>query len=196
MSEGPERTCVGCNQVDSPEALERFVWTEATGLLHDARRKGGKELGRGAYVHAAPRCLTHAAKSGFRRGFKAAVESPPAEVLIDEVGQAIRVRLDEAMRIAVRSGVAGIGAREADEQMKSNAAVAVLVAHDAGDATKQKYIANAERKRLKIATSFDGASIGVWSGREYVAVMTVGGAPAARAIHDIESLVRLGRIEG
>lgn len=195
-TDGPTRTCVGCGVEDRPEAFERFVWTEATGLLHDARRKGGKELGRGAYVHASADCLARAAKSGFRRSFKAAVQAPTAEELVEQVVQVIRVRLDEAMRVAARSGAAGFGAREAEEQMKANTAEVVFVARDAGAATMKKYVANAERKRLKIVTAFDAATIGAWSGRKFVAVMTIGGPVAERAFREVQNLVRLDRIEG
>jgi hypothetical protein len=44
--------------------------------------------------------------------------------------------------------------------------------------------------------TFDGATIGGWSGREFVAVMTVGGRLAISALQDVESLEQLGGVEG
>lgn len=145
-------------------------------------------------MHPRRECLNRAAKSGFRRSFKAQVDAP--EGLVEQIGEAIRTRLDETLRLAARSGAAGIGARDVDEKMKSNTAKAVFIAHDAGEATSKKYLTNAERKGVAVVESFDGATIAGWSGRDFVAVMTVGGRLAEQALRDVESLVRLGRIEG
>lgn len=163
------------------------------GLLHDLR---GKAPGRGAHVHADPDCLRRAAMSGFARSFKAAVEPRDPEQFVEEVRTAIRKRLDETARLAVRSQVAGVGSKAGEEQMKSNAALVVFIASDAGEATRKKYSANAERKKLRIVDAFDGATIGGWSGREFVAVMTIGGRQGKRALNDVENLERLGWVEG
>jgi len=84
----------------------------------------------------------------------------------------------------------------AQHEMKANKAQVMFVAKDAGDATRKKYIANASRKNLHVVDSYDGATIGGWSGRDFVAVMTLGGRLAKSAFRDVESLERLGRVEG
>ena len=193
MTVDSTRTCVGCGTSDAPEAFERFVWAPETGLLHDLRRKAP---GRGAHVHADPDCLTRAAKAGFRRSFRADVAVDDADGLVAEVGAAVRQRVLETLRVAVRSGAAATGARSVEEQMKLNTASVVFIARDAGEATRKKYTANAERKGMTIVIAFDGATIGEFGGRDFVAVMTVGGRLAERVAHDMESLERLGCIEG
>lgn len=173
--------------------MERFVWSPEIGLLHDLRSKAP---GRGARVHADPECLQKAAKSGFKRSFRAQVEVDDLERFVSEVETAIRTRLTESLRLAVRSQAAGVGAKAVDKQMKTNTAEVMFVAHDAGEATRKKYLANASRKNLQVVESFDGATIGGWSGREFVAVMTLGGRLAQSAFRDVQSLERLSRVEG
>lgn len=187
------RTCVGCGASDEPERLERFVWEPTLGLLHDLRRKAP---GRGAHVHADPKCLAAAAKSGFRRSFRAPVEAVDPPTFIAEVRAAIRQRLDETIRVAVRSQAAGVGAKAADEQMKADTAKVVFIATDAGDASKKKYLTNAGRKKLPVVDALDGATIGAWSGRDFVAVMTIAGRMALAALRDVQNLERLGWVEG
>ena len=187
------RTCVGCGSTDAPDSMERFVWAPETGLLHDLRRKAP---GRGVHVHPDRQCLTLAAKSGFRRGFKAPVEVGEPDALIATFRVAIHTRLTESLRLAVQSQVAGVGSKAVDQKLKSNAASVMFVATDAGEATRKKYVANAERKQLPVVSSFDGATMGGWSGREFVAVMTVGGRLGESVFRDVECLARLGRDEG
>lgn len=187
------RTCVGCSATDDPERLERFVWEPRIGLLHDLR---GRAPGRGAHVHPDPACLEAAAKSGFRRSFRAAVDAPSAQALIADMGRGIRQRLDETIRVAIRSQVAAVGAKATDEQMKAGTAKVVFIANDAGDASKKKYATNAGRKEIPVIDVFDGATIGAWSGRDFVAVMSLAGRMAIAATRDVENLERLGWVEG
>jgi hypothetical protein len=91
--------------------------------------------------------LIQAAKSGFKRSFKAAVEAGDPEALVEQVRSAIQTRLVESMRLAVRSQAAGVGSRGVDEQLKTNSARMLFMALDAGEATRKKYVANAERKK-------------------------------------------------
>ncbi len=187
------RTCVGCGTTGPPERFERFVWAPETGLIHDLRRKAP---GRGAHVHADPVCLTQAAKSGFNRSFKASVDAGEPEQFVEQVRTAIQIRFVETMRLAARSHAAGVGSRGVDAQLKSNTAVALFIAQDAGEATRKKYVSNAERKNLHIVRAFDGLTMGAWSGRGFVAVITMSGRLAVSALQDVESLGRLGCIEG
>jgi ribosomal protein L7Ae-like RNA K-turn-binding protein len=141
-----------------------------------------------------PDCLKRAAKSGFRRSFRAQVDTPEPEEFVETVRAAIRRRLDETARLAVRSQAAGVGARAVDEAMKSNTVKVVFIASDAGQSTRKKYASNAERKNVSVVAAFDGATLGTWSGRDFVAVMTVGGRLAERLLRDVENIARLGRV--
>lgn len=66
---GPQRTCVGCRQVDQQRALVR-VTTVGTSLLVDGRHR---RPGRGAYLHARTSCLTKAEKGGLSRSFRKSI---------------------------------------------------------------------------------------------------------------------------
>lgn len=182
------RTCVGCGTSEPPERFERFVWSAEAGLIHDLRRKAP---GRGAHVHADRICLTKAVKSGFNRSFKAAVDAGEPDQFVEQVRTAIGARLTETMRLAARSRAAGVGSRGVDDQLKSNSALMLFIASDAGEATRKKYVANAERKNLPIVRTFDGATMGQWCGHDFVAVVTVSGRLGLSALADVESLAQL-----
>jgi predicted RNA-binding protein YlxR (DUF448 family) len=172
--------------------MERFVFEESLGVLHDLRDKAP---GRGAYVHATPNCLAKAARFGFCRGFRRDVELAPEE-FVDTVRSAIRTRLEETARLAVRSGAAAVGQRSVEEAIKTSGADLLIVACDAGDATKRKYRSNAERKNLPVIDRLDGATLAAWSGREFVSTMTMSGRLAQRFARDMAHLEQLGFFEG
>lgn len=67
--QGPQRTCVGCRQVDSQRALIRVTRNDKSLCVNVKRRL----FGRGAYVHASSSCLTRAEKGGWNRSFKASI---------------------------------------------------------------------------------------------------------------------------
>lgn len=186
------RTCVGCGGTERPDAMERFVYEESIGVLHDLRDKA---KGRGTYVHADPDCLEKAARFGFRRGFRRDVELS-GDTFVETVREAIRTRLDETARLAVRSGAASVGQRSVEESMRASRARILILASDAGEATKKKYRSNAERKNLPVIDRLDGATLATWSGREFVSTMTMSGRLAERFERDVAHLERLGFFEG
>ena len=66
---GPQRTCVGCRQVDEQRALVRLT-AEGSRLLVDGPQR---RPGRGAYLHARATCLTRAEKGGLSRSFRRSI---------------------------------------------------------------------------------------------------------------------------
>lgn len=75
----PQRTCVGCRQVNEKKSLTRIVRT-GTGLLID---KSGKAPGRGAYIHDQKSC------------WQAALKGKLAHALKIEITEEYRQMLDE-----------------------------------------------------------------------------------------------------
>lgn len=69
----PQRTCVGCRQVEGKRGLVRVVRTPAGEVLVDPT---GKKSGRGAYVHPEAACV-RAALSGHRLERILKVNIPP-----------------------------------------------------------------------------------------------------------------------
>lgn len=63
---GPQRTCVGCRQVDRQDLLLRVTAPGPEARL-DRQRKA---MGRGAYVHPTMACIAGAEKGGFSRSFR------------------------------------------------------------------------------------------------------------------------------
>jgi predicted RNA-binding protein YlxR (DUF448 family) len=66
---GPQRTCVGCRQVDQQRAMVRLTTDGALLLVDEGRRRPG----RGAYLHARTSCMTRAEKGGFSRSFRRSI---------------------------------------------------------------------------------------------------------------------------
>ena len=62
----PQRTCVGCRQVQAKRALTRVVRTD-TGIVIDL---SGKMAGRGAYIHNLQTCWQAAIKGKLANALK------------------------------------------------------------------------------------------------------------------------------
>ena len=77
----PQRTCVGCRQVDAKAHLRRVVLDGAGRLVTQepgAPRARRTLPGRGAYVHDVEKCLlTALTRGGFERSFRRKVVVPP-----------------------------------------------------------------------------------------------------------------------
>jgi hypothetical protein len=67
----PQRTCIGCRDVQSKRELVRLVRTEQ-GILID---QSGKINGRGAYLHQDPTCWEKGLKEKLARALKCAVSA-------------------------------------------------------------------------------------------------------------------------
>ena len=62
----PQRTCVGCREVEAKGELVRLVLTNE-GVLVD---ESGKLPGRGAYVHGDPACMQTALKGSLENALR------------------------------------------------------------------------------------------------------------------------------
>jgi predicted RNA-binding protein YlxR (DUF448 family) len=62
----PQRTCVGCRQVQAKRSLTRIVRTD-TGIIID---QSGKMAGRGAYIHNLQICWQAATKGKLANALK------------------------------------------------------------------------------------------------------------------------------
>ncbi len=81
QTDGPRRTCVGCQSVDEQGALVRLTRDGAELRVDASRRRHG----RGAYVHARRSCLTRAAKGGFSRSFRNAISGASIASIHQEI---------------------------------------------------------------------------------------------------------------
>ncbi len=188
------RTCVGCSQEADPESMERFVFVEEMGLLHDARRKAP---GRGAHVHPSVKCIEGAVKHGFNRGFRRKVEAPAPPDLVQMMYSGIERRVTDRLRAAIRGGEAFVGGREVEEGMKRDGIALLLIARDAGESTRKKFASNADRKDIGTEwATFDAAEIGALMGRDRVAVLGLTDRHAAQVELDLRKLAELRADEG
>jgi predicted RNA-binding protein YlxR (DUF448 family) len=191
-SEQPERTCVSCREKAQKDELERFVYHDEAGLIFDLRRKAP---GRGAYVHARPECLQRAAeKGGFARGFKRSVQVD-AQKLLDDVRFGVRRRLQEGLRVALRSQNLSIGGTAVGEAVKSEQVAMLLIARDASESTRRKFASNAERKSIPVRQALTGEELGALCGRAFVAVLAIAPSRCLAPIRrDIDKLEQLGAL--
>ncbi len=185
----PERVCVGCGQQAPKRDLERFIYHDEAGLVFDLRCKAP---GRGTYVHPNLDCLKGAVeRGGFSRGFKQRVIADPIEVL-DDVRRGIRRRLDEGLRVALTSQSLQLGGPAVSQAFKDDDVGLLLVASDAGESTRRKFISNAERKDTPVSRDLSGEDIARVAGRDFVAVAAVGDSAVAERIgRDLRRLEQL-----
>lgn len=183
-----ERTCAGCNEVALREDLERFVVMNDV-IVHDVRKKAP---GRGIWVHPRRQCLQAAASGGFARRARAKITLPDEQdAWMASVAGAISTRVDEGMRVAIRSKNAYQGGREVEDAMKKGQVKLLILASDAGDASQKKYRSNAERKDITWLTLHDGYRLGQAAGKDFLAVLGIGGAWAARLQRDIQASINV-----
>lgn len=183
---------MSCRQPAPKQDLERFVYHDKAGLVYDLRHKAP---GRGAYVHARRACLLDAAeKGGFSRGFKTKVQVA-ADTLLDDVRGGIHRRLQEGLRVALRSQKLYLGGTAVAEAVKADEVGLLLVARDASESTRHKFSSNAERKGIAVRQTLSGEELGAISGRAFVAVAAVASSRGlARIRRDIDKLEQLGSL--
>jgi predicted RNA-binding protein YlxR (DUF448 family)/ribosomal protein L30E len=133
------RTCVGCHTAEAPEALVRLVLGPDGSLVADPR---GGSIGRGAWVHARPDCLSRAVPRGAAKALKANVRSTPSEVAaqLRAAGKRRALALLSQARHAKKT-VAGSTA--ASEALDAGDARWVVVAADARASASLPAIATA-----------------------------------------------------
>src|SRR4051794_26284236 len=113
------RTCVACRELGSPAELVRVVVAPDGELVPDL---SGSAFGRGAWLHAEPRCIKQAVPRGLARSLKTEVSGDAASFLalltaqasrrvLALVGSAFRARKAAAGSTAVRDAAAAGGVR-------------------------------------------------------------------------------------
>ena len=82
----PQRTCVGCRQVQGKREMIRIVRTPEGEVVVDPT---GRRNGRGAYVHASRECVDLALKrGGLERGLKVSL-SPEARRALETMAESL-----------------------------------------------------------------------------------------------------------
>lgn len=66
----PQRTCVGCREIQGKKTMVRIVRTEE-GVFLDLT---GKRAGRGAYLHIQPDCITKGLNGAIARALKTEIQ--------------------------------------------------------------------------------------------------------------------------
>ncbi len=173
---GTERTCVGCGQVDTLDALIRVVLHEipnpSAGAFMNAvvvDAKGGQS-GRGARVHPQPACVARACKGGFSKAFRRQVQADVSE-LCEAIRAALTHRVQGLLVAARGARLIEVGADAACEALRAGAPLAV-VARDAASVVTREPLARAIAEGRAVVWE-DKAALGRACGRQDVAVVAV-----------------------
>jgi predicted RNA-binding protein YlxR (DUF448 family) len=75
----PQRTCVGCRQIQEKRTLTRVVRTD-TGIVID---QTGKQPGRGAYIHDQKKCWQAAIKGKLANALKTEINDNDRKILLE-----------------------------------------------------------------------------------------------------------------
>ncbi len=85
----PQRTCVGCGEVEGKRELVRFVRTPEGAVVCDPT---GKRNGRGAYVHSDGDCLDRALDGRLAHALRCPVTPEDAEGLRQAFADLLKAR--------------------------------------------------------------------------------------------------------
>ena len=118
-------------------------------------------------------------RGGFSRAFSTQVRGVNVEELSARVRALGEKGWHNRMGLANRSGALAIGQASAREALRDGRVALVVLAEDAGEAAKQKFSRDAERKQLPTVWVREGAALGAALGREFVSVVTVASSPFA-----------------
>lgn len=178
---GPQRTCVACRAVASPEEMLRVVLGPEGQLVPDL---AGKSFGRGAWLH--PACLTGSALRAFARSFKAEVDAQLGPFTA-ALSAAANRRIEGLLVAAAGSGKLRYGADDVALALSTRGAVAlVLLAADARSAAKTAASLEAEAQGVR-RTWGSKAQLGSVCGREEVALLALMDRRIAAAVrHTLE----------
>ena len=164
------RTCVGCRQADTPEALVRVVLTPDGEVVVDL---AGGAFGRGAWLHARPGCLQAAAPRGLSKSFKAEIRTQ-APSLAAALGEAANRRIRSLLSGASGARKLAIGSDAVERALGAGEAHLVVVASDARAA------ADSARVRAAIA---EGRAI-AWGTKELLGTALDRGETGVVAVLD------------
>jgi predicted RNA-binding protein YlxR (DUF448 family)/ribosomal protein L30E len=176
LAKASERTCIGCGRTDSPEEMVRLVISPEGEVAVDL---AGGRFGRGAHVHASPRCLASAPK-GLSRSFRRPM-AVTAGALASAITEAAERRATGLLSSAVRSQRVEIGAERSGQAMESGKVRLLVVARDAaaGASTGPVLRAVAAGNAVAFGTKAD---LGALVGKSEVAVLGVSSEPIAVAL--------------
>ncbi len=155
----PQRRCICCRSNGKKHALLRFVIFQNT-LCFDLR---AKLPGRGVYVCAQKHCLEKAFAAGFKRQTKHEPTelAPNAESFIREMLiPGLKKRYEECLLAGFQSHQLLLGADSVEKAAQEDRLACYVLATDASDSSKQKYLSNAQRKGLDCVGLCDRAFYG------------------------------------
>jgi predicted RNA-binding protein YlxR (DUF448 family) len=171
-----QRTCVGCGQADDPKNMIRLVVAPGGEVAVDL---AGGQFGRGAHVHAAPRCVATAPR-GLSKAFHENV-SVTAEALAQAIVAAADRRIAGLLASAARSRNLEVGAEMAGQAFENGKAHLLVVARDAAAAASVGRIMHAVAKGGAVAWGTK-TSLGSLVGKLEVAVLGITSQPLASAL--------------
>jgi predicted RNA-binding protein YlxR (DUF448 family) len=170
------RTCVGCGRTDQPDAMIRLVLSPSGEVAVDL---AGGRFGRGAHVHASPRCLASASK-GLTKGFRRPVAADAREL-----GRAIAAAADRRiaglMASAARTRHLQVGAETAGKAFENGTAHLLVVARDAAAAASVGTVMHAVARGGAVAWG-SKAELGSLVAKSEVAVLGITSQPLAAAV--------------
>jgi predicted RNA-binding protein YlxR (DUF448 family) len=177
------RTCVGCHAAEAPEALVRLVLGPDGALVADPR---GGSIGRGAWVHVRPECLSRAVPKGVSRALKASVTATPEEVA-GQLAQAGKRRLLALLGQAFSAKKAAAGTTAATDAWEGGGVELVVVASDAR-ATAHLPIVDAAQGKGRALVAGTKEEMGRALGRPETGVVAILDAGLARSLRSAAAL--------
>jgi predicted RNA-binding protein YlxR (DUF448 family) len=176
------RTCVGCGQTDDPKRMIRLVVAPSGEVAADL---AGGQFGRGAHVHASPRCVAQAPR-GLSKSLHQRVNAT-AQDLARSIGEAADRRIAGLLASAARSRNLEVGAETAGQAFESGKAYLLVVARDAAAAASVGRIMHAVAQGGAVAWG-SKSSLGSLVGKQDVAVLGITSQPLAAALRSAVSM--------
>ncbi len=170
------RTCVGCGRTDEPDAMVRLVLSPNDELAVDL---AGGRFGRGAHLHASPRCLALAAR-GLTKNFRRPIAAHPGE-LAAVIAAAADRRVAGLLASAARTRQLQVGADTAGKAFDNGTAYLLVVARDAAAAASVGSVMHAVARGGAVAWG-SKAELGSLVAKSEVAVLGITSQPLAAAV--------------
>lgn len=133
----PQRTCLGCRQVQDQSRLVRFVRAPDGMVLVDYRHK---LPGRGAYTCLSSECIGQAvSRRQFDRAFRSACQTLSAATLTGELTDALHEHLAALLGMARKSSqVVSGGSLVLDSLDRTEKLAVVILAEDVSEGVAEK----------------------------------------------------------
>jgi predicted RNA-binding protein YlxR (DUF448 family) len=176
------RTCIGCGEVVHPKHLVRLVIAPSGEVAVDL---AGGGFGRGAHVHASPKCVATAPRN-ISKSFHQSVGVTPQELAQAIVTAADR-RISGLLASAARSRNLEIGAEQAGLAFENGKAHLLVVARDAAAAASVGRIMHAVANGGAVAWGTK-ILLGSLVGKLEVAVLGITSQPLAAALRSAVSM--------